>query len=201
MNTKKLTIENITIEDLIREALTIPNGWKKEVHVEADGTVTFTSPMTPNTWTGKTDNPREPLDSYVGDLHSISWGDIEGFYERKDGKIERDNPYDGEAEGEYYEKANILTVDEAIEELATYLDNDASEVAQLINRIQEDVSFTVQGYMNGEATDIALLPKAALPERLDEAKYDEEQDVFYAPRPLFAYIASHPHSCEVIKEA
>lgn len=200
MNTKKLTIENITIEDLIRESISIPNGWKKEVHVEADGTVTFTSPMTPNTWTGKTDNPREPLDSYVGDLHSLSWGDIEGFYERKDGKIELDNPYDGEAEGEYYTKVTIYSPEEAVRVLAEYMDNDASEVAQLINRIKEDVSFTVHGYINGEATDIALLPKTALPERLDEAKYDEEQDVFYASRDLFAFIASHPHSCEVVKE-
>ena len=38
--------------------------------------------------------------------------------------------------------------------------------------------------MNGEATDIALLPKAALPERLDEAKYDEEQDVFLRTKTL-----------------
>lgn len=116
MNTKKLTIENITIEDLIREALTIPNGWKKEVHVEADGTVTFTSPMTSNTWTGKTDNPREPLDSYVGDLHSLNWGEIEGFY---------------------YENVRIYTEEEAVKVLADYLDNDASEVSQLLTSIRE----------------------------------------------------------------
>jgi hypothetical protein len=137
MNTKKLTIENITIEDLIREALTIPNGWKKEVHVEADGTVTFTSPMTPNTWTGKENCPSEHLDSYIGDLHSLRWGEIEGFYERQDGKIEVDNPYDGDAEGEYYEKVTVYTQEEAIEILCEYLDNDISEVSQLLTSIRE----------------------------------------------------------------
>lgn len=136
MNTKKLTIENITIEDLIREALTIPNGWKEEVYVE-NGQVVFTAPMTLSTWTGKENSPSEHLDSYVGDLHSLRWGEIEGFYQRKDGKIELDNPYDGDAKGEYYENVTIYTEEEAVKVLADYLDNDASEVSQLLTSIRE----------------------------------------------------------------
>lgn len=132
--TQKIKVEEITLEKIVKEALNIPDGWKEEVYVE-NGEVVFSSPMTLNTWTGKENCPSEHLDSYVGDLHSLNWGEIEGFYERKDGKIELDNPYDGEAEGEYYDKVNILTVDEAIEALANYLDNDASEVSQLFSKI------------------------------------------------------------------
>ena len=132
--TQKIKVEEITLENLVKEALSIPNGWKEEIYVE-NGEVVFSSPMTLNTWTGTEDCPSEHLDSYAGDLHSLNWGEIEGFYERKDGKIELDNPYDGEAEGEYYDKVNILTVDEAIEALANYLDNDASEVSQLFSEI------------------------------------------------------------------
>jgi hypothetical protein len=132
--TQKIKVEEITLENLVKEALNIPDGWKEEVYVE-NGQVVFSSPMTLNSWTAKEDNSREPLDSYIGDLHSLSWNGIEGFYLRSDGKIEVDNPYDGEAEGEYYEKANILTVDEAIGALAVYLGNDASEVSQLFSEI------------------------------------------------------------------
>ena len=132
--TQKIKVEEITLENLVKEALSIPDGWKEEIYVE-NGEVVFSSPMTINTWTGTEDCPSEHLDSYVGDLHSLNWVEIEGFYERKDGKIELDNPYDGEAEGEYYDKVNILTVDEAIEALANYLDNGASEVSQLFSEI------------------------------------------------------------------
>ena len=132
--TQKIKVEEITLENLVKEALSIPNGWKEEIYVE-NGEVVFTAPMTLSTWTGKENSPSEHLDSYIGDLHSLSWNDIEGFYLRSDGKIEVDNPHDGEAEGEYYEKANILTVDEAIEALANYLDNNASEVSQLFSEI------------------------------------------------------------------
>ena len=132
--TQKIKVEEITLENLVKEALSIPDGWKEEIYVE-NGEVVFTAPMTLSTWTGKENSPSEHLDSYIGDLHSLRWGEIEGFYERKDGKIELDNPYDGEAEGEYYEKANILTVDEAIGALAVYLGNDASEVSQLFSEI------------------------------------------------------------------
>ena len=134
--TTKIEMNEISINDLVREALSIPDGWKEEVYLE-NGQVVFTAPMTLSTWTGKENCPSEHLDSYVGDLHSLSWGDIEGFYERKDGKIELDNPYDGEAEGEYYEKVTIYTPEEAVEVLADYLDDDASEVSQLLISIRE----------------------------------------------------------------
>jgi hypothetical protein len=132
--TTKIKVEEITITDLVREALTLPDGWKEEIYVE-NGQVVFSSPITLNTWVGKDDCPSEHLDSYIGDLHSLTWGEIEGFYERKDGKIELDNPYDGEEEGEYYNKVTVYTPEEAVTVLADYLDNDASEVAQLFAEI------------------------------------------------------------------
>lgn len=134
--TTEIKVEEITIQTLVTKALEIPNGWHIEVYVE-NGKVLFSEMLTSSTWVGKEDSPREHLNSYIGDLHSLTWGEIEGFYQRKDGKIELDNPYDGDAEGEYYSKVTIYTVEEAISVLAEYLDNDASEVAQLIAAIQE----------------------------------------------------------------
>lgn len=134
--TTKIKVEEITIQDLVTKALQIPNSWHVEVYVE-NGEVIFSEMLTASTWVGKDDCPSEHLASYIGDLHSLSWGEIEGFYEREDGKIELDNPYDGEEEGEYYNKVTVYTPEEAVTVLADYLDNDASEVAQLLAQIQE----------------------------------------------------------------
>jgi len=82
---RKIKVEDFTLEDLVTEAFSIPNGWKEEIYVE-DGYVEFTSPMTPNTYTAKADNPHEMLDSYRGDLESMSIGDFESFTETKDSK-------------------------------------------------------------------------------------------------------------------
>ena len=59
------------------------------------------------------------------------------------------------------------------------------------------VTFYVQGYINGEATDTALIPEKALPDRLDEAEWSEEWDAFVAPEKLFNYIANHSNGCDV----
>lgn len=133
--TTKIKVTEITLTDLVTKSLAIPNGWHVEVYVE-NGEVVFSAMLTANTWVGKETCPSEHLDNYIGDLHSLTWGEIEGFYERKDGKIELDNPYDGDQEGEYYSKVTIYSPKEAIEVLANYLDNDASEVSQLLDTIQ-----------------------------------------------------------------
>lgn len=139
---KPINASEITIKDLVHAALIeIPNGWKREVYVE-NGKVVFSEPLTLNSWVGKEDCPSEQLESFVGNLHSLTWGEIEGFYEREDGKIELENPYDGDTEGEYYSKVTIYALEEAEQVLADYLDNDASEVAQLITAIQEKESVT-----------------------------------------------------------
>ena len=80
---RKIKVEDFTLEDLVTEALSIPNGWKEEIYVE-DGYVEFTSPMTLNTYTAKADNPHEMLDSYRGDLESMSIGNFESFTEDAD---------------------------------------------------------------------------------------------------------------------
>ncbi len=81
---RKIKVEDFTLEDLVTEAISIPNGWKEEIYVE-DGYVEFTSPMTLNTYSAKVDNPHEMLDSYRGDLESMSIGGFESFTEN--GKV------------------------------------------------------------------------------------------------------------------
>ena len=41
--TQKIKVEEITLENLVEEALSIPNGWKEEVYVE-NGQVVFLRP-------------------------------------------------------------------------------------------------------------------------------------------------------------
>jgi hypothetical protein len=136
LNAVKIKAKEITIKDLVKEAIeNIPNGWHEEVWLE-NGEVTFSAPMTQGSYSSKGAMYGTAPD-YIGDIHSLSWGEIEGFYLRADGKIELDNPYDGEEKGEYYENVTIYTEEEALQVLADYLDNDASEVAQLITAIQE----------------------------------------------------------------
>lgn len=80
---RKIKVEDFRLEDLVTEAFSIPNGWKEEIYVE-NGYVEFTSPMTHNTYTAKADNPHEMLDSYRGDLESMSISDFESFTEDAD---------------------------------------------------------------------------------------------------------------------
>lgn len=83
----KFNIENFTLENLVESCFSTPYGWKREVYVE-NGHVLFSGPMTKNSYTAKTSNPRQPLDSYVGDVEGMQIGDFEGFTvtETKDGK-------------------------------------------------------------------------------------------------------------------
>lgn len=133
--TAKIKVDEFTLTDLIREALSIPDGWKEEIYVE-NGEVVFSSPMTLNSWTTKKDNSREPLDTYIGDLHSLRWNDIEGFYLRSDGRIELDNPYDGDTEGEYYGEVEIIEKDEAIDRITQIIQDSESTLNDLVTDIK-----------------------------------------------------------------
>lgn len=135
--------EEIAIGDLVREMLNLPQGWHEEVYVE-NGEVVFSTPLTQNSWVGKSDSPSEQLDSYVGNINSLD--DLpEGLYKRKDGKYELDmtngendlyNDEDKIVEGEYYEKAEILSEDDAIDIIADNFESD-SELSELLEKIQE----------------------------------------------------------------
>ena len=139
--TEKIKVAEITVEDLVREALSMPIGWKEEIFVE-DGEVSFSGPMTKSTYSGKT--PFEPLDSYVGDLESMSISDFEEFYERDDGKVEicdndnqQSDEYNTYAKGEYYDWAEIVDHDEAVYRISLTCDFPDSEMNQLLELIQE----------------------------------------------------------------
>jgi hypothetical protein len=119
--TQKIKANEITLKDLVEEALSIPDGWKEEIYVE-NWYVEFTSPMTKNTWTAKADNPNEMLDSYVADLESVRLGDFEGIMPKEDGTYE----VDGE----------ILTEKEVIEAIAMNLQGEESIYNGILEKIQ-----------------------------------------------------------------
>ena len=141
---KEFKSEEITLEDLVKEMLEIPDGFHEEVFIE-NGKVVFSAPLTQNTWIGKDDCPSEHLDSYIGSIESISVGDIEGLYQRKDGKYERKAEdetdtynFDGKVvSGEFYEQAEIISIDDVISIIAKELDYPASQTIELIKKIQE----------------------------------------------------------------
>ena len=142
--TQKIKAEEITIEDLVREMLNLPQGWHKEVFVEK-GEVVFSEPLTQNSWIGKSDCPSEQLDSYIGKIESLNIGDFQGLYVREDGTYEREADgakdvynLDGKViKGEYYEQAEIICLDDVISIIAEELDFPDSQTMELITAIQE----------------------------------------------------------------
>jgi hypothetical protein len=134
--TKKLTVENVTLRDLIEKALSLPSGWFVEVYVEDDGRVVFSCPLTGDT---RTDDQHK-----VGTLESMSIDDIEGMKLRSDGKVEIDVDILGASgerkvqDGEFYDKVEILTYDEAIDlidDIASDEEWDLNGLISEINRI------------------------------------------------------------------
>lgn len=141
MKIHKIKVDELTELDLIKEAFSIPYGWHEEVYVE-NGEVEFSTHLTKNTWIGKADCPSEQLDSYVGDLHSLSVNDFEGLKKRDDGQIElamesENDDYNGseKIKGEYYDLVQIISIEEAEDIIIDQLTDD-SEYAQLIKTIQ-----------------------------------------------------------------
>lgn len=78
----KYKISEFEFRDLISEALTTPNGWKKEIYVENDE-IEFSSPMTMNSYTGTDANT--PI--AFADIQGLSLGELDGFREEDDGTI------------------------------------------------------------------------------------------------------------------
>jgi hypothetical protein len=141
MTTQKIKVEEITLQDLVKEAFSIPDGWKEEIYVE-DGEVEFSSPMTSNTYSGI--DAHTPLPSYRGDIESMRIGDFEEFYERDDGQVEicdNDNQQSDESEtfgkGEYYEWAMIVSRDDAIEKISEIIEDSESTLKELLEKIRE----------------------------------------------------------------
>jgi hypothetical protein len=139
-----IKIEEITITDLVREMINLPQGWHEEVYVE-NGEVVFSAPLTQNSWVGKSDAPSEQLDSCIGKINSLD--DLpEDMHKRKDGQYELDmgdshdnslyNDYDKIVEGEFFQKAEILSEDDVINILADVYTED-SELSKLLEKIQD----------------------------------------------------------------
>ena len=133
---KKLTVDNIDIEDLIEEALSICDGFYEAVFLLDNGEVVFSGQETPST----------EIDSMykIGTLGSMCLSEYQGIQHREDGKYELDVIQLGESgirpvvEGEYYDKAEILTYKEAFD-LAVDIEKeggDDSIYIQIINNIE-----------------------------------------------------------------
>ena len=139
---QKIKVEDITVKDLVKEALNIPYGWHEEIYVE-NGEVVFSAPLTQNSWVGKTDCPNEQLDSFIADLHSISVNDFEGLKKRDDGQIElamesENDDYNGseKIKGEYYDLVQIVSQEEAEDIISDQFTGD-SEYEQIVQKIRE----------------------------------------------------------------
>lgn len=78
----KYKICEFEFRDLITEALTTPNGWKKEIYVE-NGEIEFSSPMTMNSYTGIDANTPIAFAAIEG----LSLSELDGFSEEDDGTI------------------------------------------------------------------------------------------------------------------
>lgn len=80
---KQIKLDELEIGDLVLQALSITNGWKKEVYVE-DGIVTFSSDITQNSYTARSDDPN--IHIAVAELQSMDIEDFEGFNKLENGK-------------------------------------------------------------------------------------------------------------------
>jgi hypothetical protein len=134
--TTKIKITELTLKDLVKEALTISDGWKEEIYTK-NGYVTFSEPMTPSTHSGI--DAYTPLPEYITDIESMSIDDFEEYHLRKDGKVEiAANTTDEDTEqGELYDKVYIYTYDEAIDFLVDEIENSGSTLNKILQKIQE----------------------------------------------------------------
>ena len=78
----KYKISEFKFGDLVKEALSTPYGWKKEVYVE-NGEVEFSNPMTMNSYTGT--DVYHPV--AFADIQGLSFSELDGFREEDDGAI------------------------------------------------------------------------------------------------------------------
>ena len=99
----------------VQKAITLPQGFKSEVYKNRRGKISFSSPLTSSTWTNDPDK--------IGEIQSLSIGDVEGFYERSDGKVEEYNPYSN-TKGEFYDHCDIISRREAINRITQVAEDD-----------------------------------------------------------------------------
>lgn len=116
-NNNKFNIDELDLNAvLLKEQLQIPQGWREEVYFDKDtNEISFSSPLTGNTWTDS--------DDIVGSIDSLNLSDLEGwkriddeFVEVDDNQNETDPDFKDEEYERYYEDSSIITVDEAIDD-------------------------------------------------------------------------------------
>ena len=93
--------------------------------------------MTYNTYTAKTDDPTKRPENLIGTLESIAIGTFEEYYERKDGQVEVPSQDVAAVQGEYYDTAEIISREKAIENIAAMLfETNADPYATLLQKIE-----------------------------------------------------------------
>jgi len=100
------------LERFVKEALRLPAGWTAEVYRSKRGKLSFSSPMTHNTFT------KDP--AVIGRIEALSIGDVDGFFLRSDGKVEIAG---GDKKGEFYEECEIVSRREAIQRITQIADD------------------------------------------------------------------------------
>jgi hypothetical protein len=131
---------NNVYETLIQEMNDIPYDFEEEVYYTKENGLSFSSPMTSNTWTREED--------CIGRISSLPWYDLECFNKLDEEYVEIDDQcYErprgfkrGSKLAEYnlrWEDSSVVKMSEAIERVASvYADNNAFEdITSEIDRI------------------------------------------------------------------
>jgi hypothetical protein len=129
-------------DTLISEMNDIPYGFEEEVYYSKEKGLSFSSPMTSNTWT------RE--DDCIGRIVSLPWHDLECFNKLDDEYVEIDDqcferPRGFKRGSEYtfrWDDSSVVKMSEALERIAcVYEDsNSFEEITDEIDRIDKGVS-------------------------------------------------------------
>ena len=123
--TNKYNIEEYGIYRPILEQVTnLPYGFESEVYFNPKtNEMSFSEPMTHNTWTRSND--------CIGRIKYFSISDLEGwqeidddFVEVDDGVNQTDPGYENEECPRYYTNSSIITLDDAMDRLASLADDE-----------------------------------------------------------------------------
>ena len=115
--------KQVTMRTLLKQGLAIPEGCHVEVYMDK-GNVTFSAPLTQNTWT------KDP--EKIGEIEAFTFGDIRGFFKRSDGKVEIEAA--GKKKGEFYSQCAIVSVTEAINRLVEIAYDEDWEQVKLLQK-------------------------------------------------------------------
>ena len=127
---------NSLVEILLREAVQIPFGWKKEVYYNnKTDEISFSSLMTSNSWTDSDDKVGE-IDNYDGNegakIINENWVEVDDMENETDPDFKEDYK-------RYYNESSIISMDDAIDRWASWGEDDGwySEIRENIGSLNQ----------------------------------------------------------------